>query len=142
MKARISGKLADGRDIFYFDDASSSLPQARKQDTRDLPERPQTAQLRFDPLSSEWITVASHRQQRAFLPPAHACPLCPTTQDMEATSANLLRKECQGCSEARRPSRHASRIQSSGAIVTSQPWIQLTGGYARCSPLFFIRRPS
>jgi hypothetical protein len=46
--------------------------------------------------------------------------------------ANLLRKECQGCSEARRPSRPASRIRSSGAIVTSQPWIQLTGGYARC----------
>ncbi len=52
------------------------------------------------------------------------------TQDVEATSANLLRKECQGCSEARRPSRPASRIQSSGAIVTTQPWIQLTGGYA------------
>jgi hypothetical protein len=27
------------------------------------------------------------------------------TQDMEATSANLLRKDCQGCSKARRPSR-------------------------------------
>ena len=53
------------------------------------------------------------------------------TQDMEATLANLLRKECQGCSEARRPSRPAPRIQSSEAIVTSQPWIQLTGGYAR-----------
>jgi hypothetical protein len=50
---------------------------------------------------------------------------------MEATLANPLRKECQGCSEARRPSRPASRNQSSGAIVTSQPWIQLTGGYAR-----------
>ncbi len=50
---------------------------------------------------------------------------------MEATSANLLRKECQGCSETRRPSRPASRIQSSGVIVTSQPWIELTGGYAR-----------
>lgn len=81
MKARISGKLADGRDIFYFDDASSTLPQTRKPDTRDLPGRPQTAQLRFDPLTSEWITVASHRQQRAFLPPAHACPLCPTSRD-------------------------------------------------------------
>ncbi len=53
------------------------------------------------------------------------------TQDMEATSANLLGKECQGCCQTRRPSRPASRIQSSGAIVTSQPWIQLTGGYAR-----------
>jgi hypothetical protein len=53
------------------------------------------------------------------------------TQDMEATSVNLSRKECQGCSETRRPSRPASRIQSSGAIVTPQPWIQLAGGYAR-----------
>ncbi len=51
---------------------------------------------------------------------------------MEATLANLLRKECQGCSKARRPSRPASRIQFSGAIVASQPWFQLTGGYARC----------
>ncbi len=55
------------------------------------------------------------------------------TQDIEATSANLLRNECQGCNETRRPSRPASRIQSSGPIVTSQPWIQLTGGYARWS---------
>ncbi len=52
------------------------------------------------------------------------------TQDMEATSENLFRKECQGCSETRRPSRPASRIQTSGAIVTFEPWIQLTGGYA------------
>ncbi len=53
------------------------------------------------------------------------------TQDMEATLANPLRKEWQGCSEARRPSRPTPRFQSSGAIVTSQPWIQVTGGYAR-----------
>lgn len=81
MNQRIDGKLFDGRDIFYFDDASSTLPKNRLADTREPDERPQTAQLRFDPLTSEWITVASHRQQRAFLPPAHACPLCPTTKD-------------------------------------------------------------
>ena len=81
VKARIDGKLSDGRDIFYFDDASSSLPSTRKVDSRNLGERPQTAQLRYDPLTSEWITVASHRQQRAFLPPAHACPLCPTSAE-------------------------------------------------------------
>jgi len=84
VKARIHGKLSDGRDIFYFDDASSSLPSSRKRDERNLGERPQTAQLRFDPLTSEWITVASHRQQRAFLPPAHACPLCPTTPENQS----------------------------------------------------------
>lgn len=43
------------------------------------PTDPQTGQLRYDALTSEWITVAAHRQQRAFLPPAHSCPLCPTT---------------------------------------------------------------
>jgi UDPglucose--hexose-1-phosphate uridylyltransferase len=81
LKARIDGKLFDGRDIFYFDDESSTLPSTRKPDTRDTAERPKTAELRLDALSQEWITVASHRQQRAFLPPAHSCPLCPTSKD-------------------------------------------------------------
>ena len=81
MKSRIDAKLFDGRDIFYFDDQSSNLPSERKPDSRQAQERPQTAELRHDPLTQEWITVASHRQSRAFLPPAHACPLCPTTKD-------------------------------------------------------------
>ena len=81
MKPRIDGKLFDGRDIFYFDDVESNLPADRKQDTREKADRPKTAELRYDPLTSEWITVASHRQQRAFLPPAHVCPLCPTTKE-------------------------------------------------------------
>jgi len=79
LKARIDGKLFDGRDIFYFDDESSALPTTRKSDMREPADRPQTGQLRYDALTSEWITVAAHRQQRAFLPPAHSCPLCPTT---------------------------------------------------------------
>lgn len=77
--SRIKATLFDGRDLFYFDDALSALPETRAADQREAGERPQTAQLRFDPLTSEWITVASHRQQRVFLPPAHSCPLCPTT---------------------------------------------------------------
>ena len=76
---RIDGKLFDGRDLFYFDDSGSELPEVRKPDQRESAERPQTAELRFDPLTAEWITIASHRQQRAFLPPQHSCPLCPTT---------------------------------------------------------------
>ncbi len=79
-KTRIKAKLFDGRDLFYFDDASSELPLDRKPDNREIAERPQTADLRFDPLTGEWITIASHRQQRVVLPPAHACPLCPTTE--------------------------------------------------------------
>ena len=64
--SRIDGKLFDGRDLFYFDDSQTNLPATRKPDSRQSAERPQTAELRFDPLTSEWITVASHRQQRAF----------------------------------------------------------------------------
>ena len=66
-KTRIRAKLFDGRDLFYFDDATSTLPLERKPDLRETAERPQTADLRFDPLTGEWITIASHRQQRVFL---------------------------------------------------------------------------
>ncbi len=77
----IEAKLFDGRDIFYFDDAESKLPVERMQDQRESEQRPETAELPYDALSGEWITVASHRQQRAFLSPAHACPLCPTFEN-------------------------------------------------------------
>ena len=76
----IAAKLFDGRDLYYFDDAHSSLPDSRKPDQREKDVRPQTAELRFDPLTGDYITVASHRQSRAFLPPANACPLCPTSE--------------------------------------------------------------
>jgi len=77
---RIDATLFDGRDLFYFDDADSTLSSTRKPDLRPQDSRPQTADLRFDPLTDEYIAVASHRQTRAFLPPANACPLCPTTE--------------------------------------------------------------
>lgn len=77
--AKHSAKLADGRDLFYFDDFGSKLPSQRKSDTRELPERPAVAQMRLDSLSGEWVSVAAHRHGRAHLPPAHLCPLCPST---------------------------------------------------------------
>ncbi len=33
---------------------------------------------RRDPLTGEWSTFATHRQERTFLPAADACPLCPS----------------------------------------------------------------
>jgi len=74
-------KLSDGRDLFYFDDASSKLPAQRRKDTRIPAERPPVAQMRLDSLTGEWVSIAAARQNRAFLPPAHLCPLCPTTPD-------------------------------------------------------------
>jgi UDPglucose--hexose-1-phosphate uridylyltransferase len=35
-------------------------------------------QLRWDPTLQEWVSYATHRQDRTFLPPAEYCPLCPT----------------------------------------------------------------
>jgi UDPglucose--hexose-1-phosphate uridylyltransferase len=79
MTTKHAAKLADGRDLFYFDDAGSILPATRAEDTRPAEVRPELAEMRLDVLSGEWISVAAHRNNRAFLPPANECPLCPAT---------------------------------------------------------------
>ncbi len=35
------------------------------------------SERRFDPTTDEWVTFATHRQNRMFLPAANECPLCP-----------------------------------------------------------------
>jgi len=77
---KLSTKLADGRELIYFDDEGSTIPETRKSDTREATQRPAVAQMRLDSLTGDWISVAAARQSRAFLPPAHECPLCPTTE--------------------------------------------------------------
>ena len=78
---KISATLSDGREINYFDDADSKLPENRLADKREPVSRPELAKLRHDPLTNEWISVAAHRHTRAFLPPASQCPLCPSTEN-------------------------------------------------------------
>lgn len=70
-------RLADGRELIYFDDPGSP-PRAVPVDHRDLAGPPEPAALRHDPLSGEWITYATHRQTRTFMPPPDQCPLCPS----------------------------------------------------------------
>jgi len=72
--------LADGRDLIYFDDPDTRLPPERA-DTRVLDARPPTASMRQDPLSGEWVSIASARQNRVFLPPANLDPLAPSTPE-------------------------------------------------------------
>jgi len=74
-------RLSDGRELIYFDDAGSSLPAERKADQRPAVARPAVAEMRLDSLTGDWISVAAARHNRAFLPPAHQCPLCPSTED-------------------------------------------------------------
>jgi len=76
--------MADGRELIYFDDAGTALPAERAADARDLPPRPPTAELRRDPLTGEWVSVASARQTRVMLPPAHLDPLAPQSPGNES----------------------------------------------------------
>ncbi len=74
-----SGRLADGREIIYFDE-SPGLGRAAIPDRRPL--APVSAEpasgLRWDALAGEWVVVAAQRQDRTFLPPPDECPLCPS----------------------------------------------------------------
>jgi UDPglucose--hexose-1-phosphate uridylyltransferase len=87
-----SGRLADGREIIYFDE-SPGLDRAASPDLRSLTSDPTpgTAQgtglpapgwpesgLRWDALRGEWVVIAAQRQDRTFLPPTDECPLDPS----------------------------------------------------------------
>ena len=82
-----SARLADGREIIYFDE-SPALNRALARDTRDgpasvptpgawRPESPEQA-VRWDPLLGEWVVIAAQHQDRTFLPPPDQCPLDPS----------------------------------------------------------------
>ena len=73
--------LADGRELFYFDDADTTLTGHHEIDTRELDPRAATATMRQDVLTGEWISIAANRQNRVFLPPAHLDPLAPSTPE-------------------------------------------------------------
>jgi UDPglucose--hexose-1-phosphate uridylyltransferase len=69
--------LADGRELFYYDDSDTRLGPDRAVDARVLDPRPETATMRQDVLTGEWISIAAARQNRVFLPPADQDPLAP-----------------------------------------------------------------
>ena len=78
---RTSTHLADGRELIYFDERDDADRTAV--DLRDLPPPPPASQLRYDPLTDEWVAIAGHRQTRTFLPPSDECPLCPSTPERQ-----------------------------------------------------------
>jgi UDPglucose--hexose-1-phosphate uridylyltransferase len=72
-----STRLADGRELIYFDDPGTDLGAERAVDAREPAPRPDTATMRQDVLTGDWVSVAAARQNRAFLPPAELDPLAP-----------------------------------------------------------------
>jgi UDPglucose--hexose-1-phosphate uridylyltransferase len=76
---KTSNRLADGREIIYYDLATVAPRQAK--DLRDIGPVAASTELRHDPLLGMWVMYASHRQDRTYLPAARDCPLCPSTID-------------------------------------------------------------
>jgi UDPglucose--hexose-1-phosphate uridylyltransferase len=72
-------RLSDGRELIYFDDPDTLLPPERADDARPAAPRPPVAQMRQDPLTGEWVSIAAARQNRVMLPPKHLDPLAPST---------------------------------------------------------------
>ncbi|MEV6684603.1 galactose-1-phosphate uridylyltransferase [Streptomyces sp. NPDC051130] len=82
---RTRARLADGREILYYDTetrtgtdpggAARAYPDTR---ALDASSRATTSEVRRDPLLGDHVVIASHRQGRTHLPPADACPLCPS----------------------------------------------------------------
>jgi UDPglucose--hexose-1-phosphate uridylyltransferase len=75
---RTVSRLADGRELIYYDDSAHTLRNAV--DTRELPLRMVPTEVRFDVVFEEWVAVATHRNDRTHLPGADECPLCPSAE--------------------------------------------------------------
>ena len=78
---RASHRLADGREIVYFDDSApyaDGSAEREVRDTRPLDRAERAGEMRLDPLTGEWVAMAAHRLNRTFMPPADECPLCPS----------------------------------------------------------------
>jgi len=72
------GRLADGREILYFDECDHAV---HADDKRSLDSASTSSVMRRDNVLGEWVTIASHRQDRTHLPIEAECPLCPSTPD-------------------------------------------------------------
>ena len=129
---RTSRRLADGREILYFD--SEPVPRDAV-DTRDLPAVATRSQLRWDALLGEWVAIASHRQTRTFLPPADECPLDPSrpgrpTEIPESTYQVVV-------FENRFPSLATAVERDVPPTAPGNPVAELRPGFGRCEVVCF-----
>jgi UDPglucose--hexose-1-phosphate uridylyltransferase len=79
MTFRQSTRLADGRELLYYDEQPGVDRTAP--DRRDLSATATSSQIRWDPLFRDWSVIAGHRQTRTYRPPTSDCPLCPSRDD-------------------------------------------------------------
>ena len=73
---RTAVRLADGRGLIYYDETDGAVRDTP--DRRPLEAVVVESEVRYDAVMDEWVVVASHRQDRTYLPPPELCPLCPS----------------------------------------------------------------
>ncbi|WP_371548730.1 galactose-1-phosphate uridylyltransferase [Streptomyces sp. NBC_00554] len=76
---KTSTRLADGRELIYYDSRDDAVRDAV--DRRPLDPTVTTSEVRRDVLLGDSVAIASHRQGRIYHPPANECPLCPSEGD-------------------------------------------------------------
>lgn len=79
---RTSAHLADGREVFYYDEIADA-GRERAVDLRDPSAlaKPGLGELRFDDFHGEWVAYVPHRSKRPLGLRTRQCPLCPSTPD-------------------------------------------------------------
>jgi galactose-1-phosphate uridylyltransferase (family 1) len=129
---RTSRRLADGREIFYFD---QKPVERTATDPRDLPPVATHSQLRWDALLGEWVVIASHRQSRTFLPPADQCPLCPSSP---GRATEIPESDYQVVVfENRFPSLATGVERDVSPHAPGDPLAELRPGFGRCEVVCF-----
>ncbi|GAB3493200.1 galactose-1-phosphate uridylyltransferase [Nocardiopsis coralliicola] len=128
---RTSARLADGREIIYFDEDDGASRSAA--DTRDLPPHDPAPETRYDPLLGEWVVMAAQRQSRTHQPPSDACPLCPSTPE-RATEVPEYAYDVAAF-ENRFPSLAAGGPEPEGDVFELEPSRRAAQG--RCEVLCF-----
>jgi UDPglucose--hexose-1-phosphate uridylyltransferase len=129
--------LSDGRELLYFDDTEPWVSGATRpgRDTRDLPPATGGSRMRLDPLTGEWIPMASHRMNRTHLPPREMCPLCPTPRG--AAPSEIPAEDYDVVVfENRFPSLSTRDVEPPGLVDGEQVWPERAAA-GRCEVVCF-----
>ncbi|WP_088314590.1 galactose-1-phosphate uridylyltransferase [Kineosporia sp. R_H_3] len=135
---RTTAHLADGRDIFYFDDSPAYVTGETVRDavdTRPLGPAGGGSELRYDVLTGEWVAIASHRNDRTFLPPKDECPLCPTGRGVVPSEVPASDYDVV-VFENRFPSL-STRVEGLPHDLDGEPLFPVRPGVGRCEVVCF-----
>jgi UDPglucose--hexose-1-phosphate uridylyltransferase len=129
---KIHTRLADGRELIYFDESDNALRSLL--DPRPLAPLEAAPSLRYDTALDEWVALAGHRQGRTYLPPDDECPLCPSRHgrhtEIPSTDYDVV------VFENRFPSFAMGAATGAGRITADPPFLEKPA-LGRCEVVCF-----